>query len=142
MNKTDKLFLNIKPNNMIAISLADFCHKELKNWSSMLIFYEIEMDGFKKRLMDISIHNTNPQVLKQVEHFQNQFIVQKENFDILNHEIKVHEQSISKEIQGKDFFDNLEITDQQYALRERMHMQEKIFISLKHEFYNFAGRVM
>lgn len=127
---------------MIAISLADFCHKELKDWVSMLVFFENEMNGFQKRLMDISTHNTKPHVLKQVEHFQNQFIIQKENFDILNHEIKIHQQLIAKEMQGSDIFDNMEITDQQYFLRDKMHTAEKIFITLKHEFYNFAGRVL
>ncbi len=127
---------------MIAISLADFCHKELKDWASMLVFFENEMNSFEKRLIAISTQNTKPHIMKQVEHFQNQFIIQKENFDILNHEIKIHEQLIAKEMQVGKIFDNMEITDQQYFLRDKMHSAEKIFIALKHEFYNFAGRVL
>ncbi len=127
---------------MLAISLADFCHKELNDWASMLVFFENEMNSFKKWLMEISTKNSKPHVMKQVEHFQNQFIVQKDNFDILNHEIKLHQQLIAKEMQFSNIFDNMDITDQQYFLRDKMHTAEKIFIALKHEFYNFAGRVL
>ncbi|MFM7300624.1 MAG: hypothetical protein ACKO1R_05725 [Crocinitomicaceae bacterium] len=42
--------------------------------------------------------NTDKEVLKQVEHFQNQFIIQRNNIDELKHTIKIHENELQMEV--------------------------------------------
>lgn len=127
---------------MIAIPLADFCHKELKDWRSELELFETQMKGFKKRLIEVTEQNSSEEIMKEVDHFENHFIIQKKNFDILNHEIKLHEKDIVRELQENPIFDNINITDRQFSLRAEIHTAEKLFLSTKNEFYDFLGRVL
>src|SRR6201984_3491948 len=69
----------------------DDLHFEHELWASEAKFYTDELKIYQKRLDEIASKNTSEDVRKQVEHFQNKFIIQKEQLDILNHEVTVHE---------------------------------------------------
>ncbi|MBL7883398.1 MAG: hypothetical protein JNL69_04980, partial [Bacteroidia bacterium] len=78
-------------------------------------------------------------VLKTVEHFQNQFIIQKEQLDILNHHVNEHEQWLAKyakenpvAIDKKLFADHIEIND-------KVETFKKIYAELKVEFNKFVA---
>jgi hypothetical protein len=73
-------------------------HEEHKQWLNNLNFYKDEIAIMQNRIAEIAAKNSSKEVLANVEHFQNQLIVQKEQMDILSHEIKLHEQSLEKEV--------------------------------------------
>lgn len=125
---------------MLALSLADFFHKELKEWHSGIRLQETEMQGYEKRLSEIAQKNTSAAVLQQVEHYQNRFIVQKEIMQQLKHDIHQQETAIADDVRRDKIIDETDITGHQYFLRERVQSNEKIFVSLKHDFYNFLAR--
>src|SRR5476651_1744213 len=54
-----------------------------------LEFYEIEIGFLQERLEEIAADNTNREVAEQVEHFQNQLIIHREQIDIQKH--RIHE---------------------------------------------------
>ena len=125
---------------MLAMSLADFCHKELKEWQSSMELFMQELQGYNQRLNDVAGRNNKDMVLKQVEHFQNQFIVQKDNIQTMLHEIKIQEQNIAEDVRRDKILDETDIIGNQSFLREKVHTTEKIFVALKHDFYSFLAR--
>ena len=62
-------------------------HKKYNNWIKSLDFYADELKTFTSRLEEVVMRNTKREVRAQIEHFQNQFIREKEVIDILKHDI-------------------------------------------------------
>jgi hypothetical protein len=117
----------------------DDLHFEHQLWSSEAKFYADELKIYQNRLAEVAAKNTKAEVRKQVEHFQNQFIIQKEQLDTLNHEINVHEQWLAKysaknpvAIEHKFFADHKTMHEQAEAFR-------KIYNELKDEFRRFLA---
>ena len=71
-------------------------HFEHTLWSNELSFVEDELKIFEKRLEKLVNNLTDRDMMARLEHFQNQFIRQKEVLDQLRHDIKVHEQEIGR----------------------------------------------
>ena len=66
-------------------------HAENSDWINRLEFYKEEIEILKERLAEIANKNSSKLVLSEVEHFQNQFIVQRNNIDEIGHLIKLNE---------------------------------------------------
>lgn len=125
---------------MLAMSLADFFHKELKDWYSAIELQEADIRGYEKRLAEITDKNTLAAILQQVEHYQNRFIIQKQGMQQLKHDIRKQETDIADDVRRDIIIDKADLTGIQFFLRERVQSNEKIFITLKHDFYNFLAR--
>ncbi|MFM7467091.1 MAG: hypothetical protein ACKO2O_04210 [Crocinitomicaceae bacterium] len=69
-------------------------HQKHLDYLNRLEFYTEEIAISKERLSEVTSKNTDKEVLKQVEHFQNQFIIQRNNIDELKHTIKIHENEL------------------------------------------------
>lgn len=117
-------------------------HEDHRTWLNKLAFYEDEILIMKSRITEIAKKNTSKEVLSFVEHFQNQLIVQKEQIDILNHDINSHESSIEAKVNkkgvasgDKKFFDHTE-------QREKIENFEKNFNSLRKELIHFLSKWM
>jgi HAMP domain-containing protein len=54
----------------------------------------------QRRLQEIAAANTSHDVLAQVEHFQNQLIVQRDNIDAIKHAVKKDEERLEKNLSG------------------------------------------
>ena len=94
-------------------------HFELNMWLNEFRFYKDEIRIFNHRLEEIVSKNTAPEVLGDLEHFQNQYIRQVEVLDELRHEVKQHENVLEKEakdhpvaIDHRYFEDHSELRDQ------------------------------
>jgi hypothetical protein len=73
-------------------------HQKHLDYLNRLEFYTEEIAILKERLNEVTAKNTDKEVLKQVEHFQNQFIIQRNNIDELKHTIKIHENELQMEV--------------------------------------------
>src|SRR5687767_1967627 len=73
-------------------------HEEHVEWLTKLSFYKDGLKIMKGRLEEIAQKNTSKDVLAQVEHFQNQFIVQNQNIDQLKHAVNEHEAFVQREV--------------------------------------------
>ena len=117
-------------------------HAEHTEWISKLKFYNDEISIIKNRLGEIASKNNQQDVLAQVEHFQNQLIVQKNNIDEISHSIKMDEEALQKEVNK-----NPTATDHrkmEYHTKEKNDVEsfEKIFNELRAEFKSFAAKWM
>ena len=123
---------------MIATISIRSLHMEYQLWTRELIFYKEEIRIFEDHLSAILKRNNKNGVPAQVEHFQNQFILQKEVIDFLKHDLQVSERQLAGfvyEMSG-DGIDNIKM-DNHGSLRERMTTFRKIYKDIKNEFRRF-----
>lgn len=118
-------------------------HLEYQLWTRELIFYKEQIKIFEDHLKNILARNNRNGVPAQVEHFQNQFILQKEVIDFLKHDLIVSENQLAKfvcEMSGEGI-DNIKM-DNHGKLRERMSTFKKIYREIKQEFRRFEMQWM
>lgn len=117
-------------------------HGEHTRWLGSLQFSKDELAVLERRLEEIVQRNNKPEVMAQVEHFQNQFIREHEVIDELRHAVNEHERFLQKEaaerpdtITHRRFGDHAE-------LRDRMATFEKLFAELRAEYQRWLAGVM
>jgi len=60
------------------------------DWLKAIDFYKDDLSVLQKRLAEVAFKNTGKEVMADVEHFQNQIIVQRNNLEELSHGIYEH----------------------------------------------------
>jgi len=123
---------------MIATVSIRSLHLEYQLWTRELIFYKEEIKIFEDHLSAILKRNNKNGVPAQVEHFQNQFILQKEVIDFLKHDLSVSERQLAGFVHelSEDGIDNIKM-DNHGKLRERVGTFRKIYMEIKTEFRRF-----
>lgn len=119
---------------------AQDLHFEHTLWSKELAFAGDEIRFFEKKLGEIVSKISDREVLASLEHFQNQFIRQKEVVDELNHAIGVHEQDLGNRLKADAELDD-NLAETHAKVRDDMMMFRKLFAELKTEFFQFLGKV-
>ncbi|MEX1382474.1 hypothetical protein, partial [Lutibacter sp.] len=85
---------------------------------------------------------TKKEMLVQLEHYQNQFILQDEVINTLQEDIHIHEISIAAASKkGKDLLDTA-LVKKHIEFRNRMEVQRHIYRDLKKEFFKFLTKYM
>ncbi len=117
-------------------------HFEHELWAMEVKFYREELKLYQKWLEEVAAKNTHEDVLKQVEHFQNQFIIQKNQLNVLKHQIKAHEQWLSGyAVAHPVAIDRVTFSDHA-VMRENVATSKKLFTDLKAEFKRFIEEKM
>ncbi len=117
-------------------------HEENKQWMNSLLFYRDEIKIMNGRIGEIASKNTSKEVLAQIEHFQNQLLIQSNQLDRLKHSINLDNDIINNEIKkNSTAIDHRSIADHA-AIREDMADFENIFKSLKGELNTFLSKWM
>ena len=117
-------------------------HADHTEWLSKMKFYTDEISILKNRLGEIAAKNNQKDVLAQVEHFQNQLIIQKNNIDEISHSIRVDEDTIQKEVEKNPVaIDHREMPSHS-AEKNTVDAFEKNFNELRAEFKTFASKWM
>lgn len=117
-------------------------HLEYQIWINELNFAKDEINIFEHHLENVSDDNNSIEVNAQMEHFQNQFILQKEVIDYLKHDLHVAEKQLVgyvKQVYGKGL-DYIRM-DNHVTLRERMKTFRKLYDELKNDFRRFEVHV-
>ena len=116
-------------------------HLEYELWIREIAFYKEEICLFENHLEALAAQNPDPSCSVQIEHFQNQFILQKEVIDYLKHDLHVSEKQLAA------FAHELSDTglesirmDNHTQLRERVITFRNIYNDLKKEFREFESR--
>ena len=124
-----------------AIYINDL-HFEHKQWKSELAFQEGEIKTFVKRLEDVVVRWTDKDILRQVEHFQNQFILHGEIIDTLNHDINEQVHKLSAFAAAHPVaIDHVHFEDHT-EMRERNEDQSRMFNKLRKEYMRFLTTAM
>lgn len=117
-------------------------HFEHVHWNRELSFWEDELKSFNKRLDELVTRWTKKDVLVQLEHYQNEFILQDKRIDELQETIEVHEiRMAGLDLQGKDVLDTAMVKNH-IEFRNKMEMQRQIYTDLKKEFFRFLSKYM
>lgn len=118
-------------------------HLEYQLWTRELIFYKEEIKIFEDHLQMLLQRNNINGVPEQVEHFQNQFILQKEVIDFLKHDLIVSERQLASFVHDMsgDGIDTIKM-DNHGKLRERMLTFRNIYKEIKNEFRRFQSHWM
>lgn len=70
--------------------------EEHESWLDQIRNWEKEVGEMERHNGEISGRSESREFLKRVEHFQNQFIVQKNRLDQMKHNIKIYGGDLSK----------------------------------------------
>ena len=138
---TSPLIMSTAAKERKDVYISDL-HFEHMLWLNSLKFYQDEIGVFERRLEEVAKRYTATEVLAQLEHFQNQYIRQREVLDELRHDIKAHENALEKEAREHPVaIDHRHFTDHS-GLRDQMQTFEKLYRELKEEFYRWVGQWM
>lgn len=107
-----------------------------------LQFYKEEMNILQHRLEEITKDNTNIEVMRNIEHFQNQLIIQRNNMDELRHTINEHLGLITHQLEKTSYFVSENADEAQTKLYEQYLSLEQRINELRHEFNRFAAKWM
>ena len=116
-------------------------HLEYKFWIVELNFYKEMLNIFQTHLENVVSENPeNKRIRPQIEHFQNQFFLQREKIDELKHDLNISEKQLANftremAVVGYEF----ERLDNHASIRDRFLTFRKIFNDLKEEFHRFEG---
>jgi len=115
---------------------------EHKQWRRELFFWEDELRSFKNRLNELVSRWTDKDMLAQLEHYQNQFIIHENKINELQDNINIHETNIAAHSKkGKDILDTI-LVKKHIEFRNKMEVQRHIFGDLKKEFFKFLSEYM
>lgn len=114
-------------------------HEDHVEWQKALDFYQDELLIFKNRLAEVSSKNTSVEVKKEVEKYQNKFIIQKDEIDNLKHYIHNSEKEMEEEIKKNPVAVDHRKTVEDLTVRDKMEMFVKLFAELKQEFNEFVS---
>ena len=122
-------------------SLNSLHHQDI-DWLRELAFFKEELFILTKRLEEPASKNTGQDVLAQVEHFQNKFIVLKEQIDILKHDINLREQEIGSLAKDKPAHIDEKFTSVRDSVHRRMKDLAKSIADTRFEFNRFLAKSM
>ncbi len=117
-------------------------HSEHTEWLNKLSFNKDEIQSFNNRLAEVIKANNSIEVAANVEHFQNQFIRQREVIDELRHEIKQYENNLVMQVEANPVASDHRIVVDHPGLRDQMETFEKIYSDLKNEFNHFLSKTL
>jgi hypothetical protein len=107
-----------------------------------LEFYEQELAIMQKRLEEIAGDNTGNEVAVNIEHFQNQFLIQNNNLDELKHKIKQNLKTIESQVMSSAGFVDQDSMSLNANLYDQYLTEEKTINDIRHEFNRFTSKWM
>jgi hypothetical protein len=117
-------------------------HEEHKTWLNKLLFYKDELKIMDNRILEVVKKNTSKEVQSLADYLNNQVIIQKEQIDILSHDIKSHELYLdAAAIDNPKGIDNEKFLDHKKH-RESIAIFEKLFKDLREELIDFLSKWM
>lgn len=117
-------------------------HLENQDWSKRLDFYKEEITILKERLDEVTGKNNASDFLKDVEHYQNQFVVQRNNIDELAHAIKKNEHGLVQEVHTNPIAVDHRKVENHDSEADFIGYFEKNFAELRSEYNKFLSKWM
>jgi hypothetical protein len=115
---------------------------EHQDWLKGLDFYKDDIHILENRLTEIASKNTAFEARQGIEHFQNQFLVQRNNIDELRHNIKEHISTYGKKTElAAEVVENEKLAEHE-NLKDAYLSFEKVIKDLRQEFNIYLARWM
>jgi hypothetical protein len=107
-------------------------------WKRLLAFIQTENVILKTRLAQIASEEIDSDMLEEAEYFQNNFVAEDENVNLLRSSVAEQDNLLNREV----FEDRAILKDvirQQRKIRKQAEQAEQRFNKLKFEFNNFLS---
>ncbi|MBK6936053.1 MAG: hypothetical protein IPH18_03590 [Chitinophagaceae bacterium] len=111
-------------------------------WVNGLIFYKDEIKMMEARLTEVASKNTTFEASQDIEHFQNQFILQRNNIDELKHDVNIYVGNLAKGNRENEGRVESEMLGEKLELHERYEGIEKVMKELRDDFKEFLAKWM
>lgn len=121
------------------LSHIDTSHNE---WLSSLEFYKDDIDILNNRLLEITKKNTGNEAREGIEHFQNQFDIQRQNISDLEHRIKANLRNCAEDIKYHAGKVSTVQADTAESLQNEMVNFEKWIKDLRDQYNSFLAKWM
>ncbi|MBK9568784.1 MAG: hypothetical protein IPO53_01835 [Chitinophagaceae bacterium] len=118
------------------------CGNDHQQWLKSIDFYDDDLDILEKKLVEIISKNNGQEVMASVEHFQNQFIVQRNNIDELRHSINEHAGKVASGVHAPAGKGENVLDHEHDGLKEEFESFEKVISELRQEFNQFLAKWM
>lgn len=115
-------------------------HAEHREWLNKIDFYYDDLKIMRHRMEEVAARNTDKSLMAQVEHFQNQFVIQRNELDEMKHAIYQSETSIAENVAQNGTAVNRRTVPDDQGTRERMAQFEKLFLQLRVELMSFLAK--
>lgn len=125
----------------IRVHISDL-HSDHRIWQNALAFYKQEAGLLEERIAEIAQRNTATDVLAEVEHFQNQYIRQKEVIDTLRNKINHHADDLEREYKERPVAIDHRLFADHTGMRDEMDTFEKLYRELKDELMRWLAKRM
>ena len=117
-------------------------HFEHRLWKGELEFWKDELRSFNNRLSELVTRWTNKDVLAQLEHYQNEFVLHGSVIEELEETIEQHEERIAgQSITDQNAID-LQLAKKHIEFRNSIETQRQIYSELKKDFFRFLEKYM
>ena len=117
-------------------------HEENTEWINKLNFYKDEIKIMTGRLEEIASKNSSDDALAEVERFQNQLIIQRNNIDNISHEVKMNEEALIEEIKENPVAVDHRKVEYHAKEQDLVDSFEKNFNDLRDDFNRFSTKWM
>ena len=107
-----------------------------------LFLYREELNIFQERLEEIAAANTGLEASMGIEHFQNLFIIHREQINEIINLLEDNLHTISIETMANAGYFDEPLLLINYRLNEQFLDEERLFREMKAEFYQFAAKWM
>ncbi len=118
------------------------CGNDHTEWLKTIDFYKNEFDILEQRLQEVVKKNNGHETMAQAEHFQNQFIVQRDNIDELKHSIHEHTDKVAEDIKEHAGKIETSLVGEHDKVGEQLISLEKTINDLRKEFNLFLAKWM
>jgi DNA anti-recombination protein RmuC len=107
-----------------------------------LVFYKEEIKILQDRLDEMATKNSSFEARQGMEHFQNQFLMHRNNIDELKHKVNLVNEELSREIHLYGDHIIKEKLDEMDALNAEFNILEKVIKEMRREFNAFLAKWM
>lgn len=117
-------------------------HHQAGDWLRELDFYKEEITLLTRRLESVATANTGAEVLKQVEHFQNKFVLVRQQIDDLKQEVAKVDHHVNEVARQKPEHTNEKYIEMGSQLTDKITNLVKDIAGLRFQFNQFLSKAM
>lgn len=118
------------------------CGTEHHEWLQAIDFYDKDLDILEERLAEIIRKNTGMDAMAGAEHFQNQFIVQRNNIDELRHTVREHAHKTAEDAYAHAGHIHKELVTEHAEVKDSFDSFEKVMKDVRSEFNDYLSKWM
>jgi hypothetical protein len=119
-----------------------YLHHQDSDWLRELDFYKTEIAILTTRLEEVIKNNTSGEIAAQVEHFQNKFLVLREQVDILHHDVGVREKGVTEIAETRPEHIDERFTTLRDTMLSRMKDLASGFADTRYELNSFLAKTL